>query len=79
MPGGLGNALKILNLAQNDLQSVNATDLGTYPLLEELDLSRNQVGACPPLCDQSCISAGDSLLLIFTQHSLNHSLPAVKP
>ena len=59
--------------------AVNATDLGTYPLLEELDLSRNQVGACPPLCDQSCIPAVDSLLLIFTQHFLNHSLPAVKP
>ena len=63
MPGGLGKALKILNLAQNDLQSgitisghddavgirddsflpVNATELGMYPLLEELDLSRNQV------------------------------------
>ena len=66
MPGGLGKALKILNLAQNDLQSgmagshsngenydgehndenllpVNATELGMYPHLEELDLSRNQV------------------------------------
>ena len=59
--------------------AVNATDLGTYPLLEELDLSRNQVGACPPLCDQSCIPAVDSLLLIFTQYLLNHSLTAVEP
>ena len=59
MPGGLGKPLKILHLAQNDLQSglvfvvvgtkddihlpVNASELGMYPLLEELDLSRNQV------------------------------------
>jgi Leucine-rich repeat (LRR) protein len=45
MPGGLGKTLKILNLAQNDLQSVNATELGMYPLLEELDLSRNQISS----------------------------------
>jgi len=43
LPGGLGAALTTLNLAQNDLTSVNSSELGMYPLLEQLDLSRNQL------------------------------------